>query len=192
MVETGKVLSSTRNVARKYKHNLVVIGLGGHADLKKVLYGSITNSLLMTSEIPVLAISKRIDYREPKKMLFAFHMKKTGSPTNKKMREFSAEIGVQLGFFHTAEPGKQRKSGKVGAFSQKIQKITKNPGAKLTIYEAPSFPEGITKFIGDDKHTILVMTRYRNKFLEWLLSNSAARSIAQIASFPLLVLPADV
>lgn len=192
MVQTGKVLSTTQNIANEYGHDLIVIGLGGQADLKKVLYGSITNNLLMTSDVPVLAISKRIDYREPKKLLFATDMRRPDLPHIKKMREFSVDIGVSLEFVHIADPQNPTEPGKIGWFNTEIQQITKNPATELILHEAPSFSEGITELIGDDKHTLLVMTRYKNKFLEWLLSNSTVRSIAQMASVPLLMIPADV
>lgn len=39
LVRVGKVISTTRSVVREHDHDLVVIGLGGDADLKKVLYG---------------------------------------------------------------------------------------------------------------------------------------------------------
>ncbi len=191
LVRVGKVISTTRSVAREYDHNLVVIGLGGDADLKKVLYGSITNNLLMTSSIPVLAIAKRIDYRQPRRLLFATGLRKKDIAHIKKMREFSIDIGVSLEVVHISEPDTKTNPGKVESFNQKLQKITKNPEASLTIHNAPSFMEGITELIGDDKHTLLVMTRYRKKFLEWLLSNSTVRTVAQMASVPLLMLPAD-
>ena len=191
VVKTGKVLTTTRQVAQEHNHNLIVIGLGGEADLKKVLYGSITNNLLMTSDIPVLAISKHIDYRELKTMLFATDMRKRDIKHIKKMREFCFDIGVTLKLIHIAEGNTEADDDLVKGFNKKLKKITKNPGAEVIMHRADSFTEGITEYIGRDKHTLLVMTRYKKKFWEWLLSNSTVKSIAQMASVPLLMLPAD-
>ena len=191
VVKTGKVLTTTRQFARDQNHNLLVIGLGGEADLKKVLYGSITNNLLMTSEIPVLAISKHIDYRELKTMLFATDMRKRDIKFIKKMREFCLDIGVTLKLIHVVENDKSPRTEKLDNFNKKLKKITKNPDAGVIVLHGDSLTEGITRYIGNDKHTLLVMTRYKKKFWEWLLSNSTAKSIAQMASVPLLMLPAD-
>lgn len=191
VVRTGKVLSATTQVAKDHNHNLIVIGLGGEADLKKVLYGSITNNLLMTSNVPVLAISKHIDYRELKTMLFATDMRKRDFKYIKKMREFCLDIGVTLKPIHIAEGQNEPDSTKLKSFNKKLKKITKNSESEVIIYRKDSFTEGITEFIGNDKHTLLVMTRYKKKFWEWLLSNSTVKSIAQMASVPLLMLPAD-
>lgn len=192
LVETGKVLTVTRHISEKHNHNLIVIGLGGEADLKKVLYGSITNNLLMTSKVPVLAISKHIDYREMRTLLFATDMRKQDIPYIKTMREFCLDIGVTLKFVHIAENPDDVNKKKLAKFNKRLQKITKNPNAQLLLHPGPTFSEGITDYIGKDKHTLLVMTRYKKKFLEWLLSNSTAKSVAQMASVPLLMLPADI
>ncbi|WP_340102651.1 universal stress protein [Rhodohalobacter sp. 8-1] len=192
VVKTGKVLSTTRQVAREHDHDMIVIGLGGEADFKKVLYGSITNNLLMTSEIPVLAISKHIDYRELKTMLFATDMRKPDINYIKKMREFCLDIGVSLKLIHIAKNVHEIETEKLARFNKKIKKITNNSAAEVIVHQGPSFTEGITDYIGKDNHTVLVMTRYKNKFWEWFLSNSTVKSIAQMASVPLLMLPADV
>jgi len=191
MVKTGKVLSTTQSIARKHHHDLIVIGLGGKANLKKALYGSITNHLLMTSDLPVLAVSKRVEYAKPHTMIFTTDMRKNDIHYIKMMREFCIDIGVKLRFAHIVEPGKEASQKKLNKFNKKIQKITNDPGASLQIYEAPSLTEGITSAAGDDKHTLVVMIRYRKKFLEWLLSNSSVRSVAQLANVPLLMIPAD-
>lgn len=192
VVKTGKVLSKTTQVAKDHNHNLIVIGLGGEADLKKVLYGSITNNLLITSVVPVLAISKHIDYRELKTVLFATDMRKRDLKQVKKMREFCLDIGVALKLIHIAEGVDQPDETKLKSFNKKLKKITKSPGAEVIVYHNDTFTEGITKYIRNDKHTLLVITRYKKKFWEWVLSNSTAKSIAQMASVPLLMLPADV
>lgn len=191
VVKTGKMLTTTRQVVKEHDHDLIVIGLGGEADLKKVLYGSITNNLLMTIDIPVLAVSKHIDYRELKTMLFATDMRKRDIKFIKKMREFCFDIGVTLKVIHIAEENEELDEEKLSAFNKKLKKITKNPGAEIIVHHAVSFTEGITEYIGKDKHTLLVMTRYKMKFWEWLLSNSTVKSLAQMASVPLLMLPAD-
>jgi len=191
IVEAGKVLSVTQRIAADFKHDLIVIGLGGEADLKKVLYGSITNNLLMTSEIPVLAISKQIDFRSPKRLLFATDMRKKDIRQIKTMREFCFDVGMKLDFIHIAESIDEIDLEALQSFNKKIATITMDPEKELTIHEAPDFSEGITDYIGHDKETLLVMIRYRKKFLEWLLSNSTVRSVAQMASVPLLMIPAD-
>lgn len=191
VVKTGKVLTTTRQVVTDHNHDLIVIGLGGEADLKKVLYGSITNNLLMTSDIPVLAVSKHIEYHTLKTMLFATDMRDEDLKYIRIMREFCLDIGVRLKLVHIAEEHSQPDPDKLRNFNEKFRPIIKNDQAEVIVHHGDTFTDGITDYIGEDKHTLLVMTRYKKKFWEWLLSNSTVKSIAQMASVPLLMLPAD-
>ena len=107
------------------------------------------------------------------------------------MREFCLDIGVTLKLIHIAEDQEEPNSAKLLNFNKKLKKITKNSKSEVIIYRKDTFTEGITEYIGNDKHTLLVITRYKKKFWEWILSNSTAKSIAQMASVPLLMLPTD-
>ncbi|MFO7845786.1 MAG: universal stress protein, partial [Balneolaceae bacterium] len=159
LVETGKVLTTTRHIAERHSHDLIVIGLGGEADLKKVLYGSITNNLLITSSVPVLAVSKHIDYRELRTLLFATDMRKQDIEYIRVMREFCVDLGVSLKLIHITEEPNGVNQKRLESFNHKIKKITKKPDEEVILYPGSSFMEGITDYIGQDKHTLLVMTR---------------------------------
>ncbi|WP_176719467.1 hypothetical protein [Rhodohalobacter halophilus] len=45
--------------------------------------------------------------------------------------------------------------------------------------------------IGGDQHTILVTTRHKKRFIEWLITRSNARVLAQVAAVPLIMIPND-
>ena len=109
----------------------------------------------------------------------------------KRMNKFARDLGIALRIIHINEKGKPSPELSVQEFQQKIRDALKDDSIKIELLESSSFVEGITTFIDDNKHTILAMTRYKKKFLEWLLSNSTVRSVAQIAAVPLLMLPKD-
>ena len=190
-VIVGKVQTTILSSAEEDKFDLISIGLGGEADLRKVMYGSITNNILLDSPVPVLAISKRIDFRPPQKLVFATDLRDSDLKPIRKMKKFAIEIGVALRIVHIRDENDKRDPSEIELFETKIKKKLKAPHQQIEVYESSGFVEGITQYIGKDKHTILVMTRYRRKFFEWLFSNSTVREIAQIAAVPLLMLPGD-
>lgn len=189
-IEVGKVGNIILNAARSGHHDLICVGLGGEHDLKKALYGSITNNLLLESPIPVFAISKRIDFRTPKQLLFATDLRERDIKPVKKMHGFARDLGIKFRIVHIAE-NQDKSSEELINFTSKIQAKTKDESIKIELYKAPDFLEGITKFIGNDNRTILVTTRYKKSILEWLFTKSTARVLAQIAEVPLLLLPTD-
>lgn len=190
-VELGKVGPVLLETAQSRKYDLIVVGLGGEPDLKKALYGSITNNLLLESPIPVFAISKRIDYRAPRHLIFATDLRDGDLKPIKRMKKFALELGVSFRLVHIIENKNDEEQNAVRIFEQQVCKKLKEPSLEIEIYEGTSYLEEMTKLIGHDKETILVMTRYKKKFLEWLFSSSTVRVLAQIAEVPLLLLPND-
>lgn len=191
MVKVGLTLSTILRVSEEGDFSLITIALGGKADFKKVMYGSITNSILIDSKIPVLAISKHIDYRSLKRLIFATDFRFRDIKNIKRMKKFSIDLGVKLDIVHVLDKTDDRLPEIIGPFTEKLLKKLKSKDIKINYHENREFIEGITEYINSDKNSILVITRYRKKFLEWLFANSTARSIAQIAEVPLLMLPVN-
>ncbi|MEX2457316.1 MAG: universal stress protein [Balneolaceae bacterium] len=189
LIEKGNIQMTIQRVAEEYKHNMVVIALGGEPDLKKVMYGSITNNILIESNVPVLAISKKIDYRTPNHLVFATDLRDGDIKPIKRMKRFAIDIGVDLKILHIVPDKNQVDHEAINKFNKKIQGSLKAEDIAVELHEATTFDEGITRFVKNHKYTILVMTRYKRKFFEWLFSNSRVRNIAQIASVPLLMIP---
>lgn len=190
-VEIGKVGYTITHVAEEKDHDLIAIGLGGEPHLKKALYGSITNNLLLDSTLPVFAISKRLNFTQPKHLIFSTALREGDIMHIKRMNKFARDLGITLRIIHIREKGKAGPQLSVDEFQQKVRKALNHKTIEIELQQSSSFVEGITEFIGGNRDSILVMTRYKKKFLEWLLSNSTVRSVAQIAAVPLLMLPHD-
>lgn len=191
MIKVGLTLPTILRTSEEGEFSLITIALGGKADFKKVMYGSITNSILIDSKIPVLAISKHIDYRRLRRLIFATDFRTHDIKNIKQMKKFSIDLGVKLDIVHVLDETDKRLPEIVELFVQKLREKLKNNQIEINYHENREFIEGITEYINSDKNSILVITRYRKKFLEWLFANSTARSVAQIAEVPLLMLPTD-
>jgi nucleotide-binding universal stress UspA family protein len=189
-VEVGNVNNEILEEARSGRHGLIAVGLGGEHDLKKALYGSITNNLLLESPIPVFAISKQISYRNPKQMIFATDFRERDFKPIKKIRGFARDLGVNLRLVHIVTNGSAVRK-KADRFEDELRSRLKDSHISIELHEDNSFMEGITRLIGGDRQTILVTTRYKKKFLEWLIARSSARVLAQITAVPLLLIPSD-
>ncbi|MFU8811414.1 MAG: universal stress protein [Balneolaceae bacterium] len=193
LIRTGQILPQIREVSTERKSTMIAIALGGEPDIKKVMFGSITNNLLLQSTIPVLAISKRIDYRAVQRIVFATDYRDGDIPNLKRLSKLAIDMGVPLELVHIIkdpnrpEAAQEREKAFMAALQKKLKKVHVN----VIHHQSSGFVEGITSYIGHDKHCILAITRYRKRFLEWLFANSTVRSVAQMASVPLLMMPAD-
>lgn len=185
-VLVGKIGNEIMESARSGEFDLITVGLGGEHDLRKAVYGSITNNLLLESPVPVFAVSKQVDYRHPRRLIFTTDLRERDVKPIKQMKKFARDLGVDFHVLHIVENGRLNQPVLV-KFNGKIAEF----GLETELYESTSFLEGIVEFIDGDKQTIVVTTRYRKSFLEWLISKSTARVVAQIANVPLLLIPKD-
>ena len=189
-VRVGNIASEILDAANERKYGLICVGLGGDQDLKKTLYGSITNKLLLESPIPVFAISKHSSYHEPRQLLFATDFRERDLKPAKQARKLARDLGASLRVVHIVED-KSRDESAEKKFTEQLRKALKDPGFEIEYFEDDSFIDGIIRVIGMDKHTVLVTTRYKQSFLEWLISKSSARTLAQNTTVPLLLFPRD-
>jgi nucleotide-binding universal stress UspA family protein len=190
-LRVGNVSTEILEAAKEGDFGLICVGLGGDQDLKKTLYGSITNKLLLESPIPVFAISKHSSYREPRQLLFATDFRERDLKPAKQARKLARDLGAVLRVIHILED-KKRDPSVEKEFTEKLRKTLKDPGFEIEYFEDGSFEDGIIRVIGQDKHTVLVTTRYKQSFLEWLISKSSARTLAQNTAAPLLLFPRDM
>lgn len=189
-VQVGYVGIEILDVVKTGSFGLICVGLGGEQDLKKTLYGSITNKLLLESPIPVFAISKHLSYRNPKQMLFATDFNNRDLKPAKQARKLARDLGAVLRVIHIVED--QNRNMEIEAkFLSKLRSKLKDPDFEIEYFEDSSFFEGIVRVVGNDKQTILVTTRYKKSFLERLISKSSARTLAQIAAVPILLIPCE-
>ncbi|PWN06562.1 universal stress protein [Rhodohalobacter mucosus] len=189
-VKVGNVGIEILKSVKEGKFGLICVGLGGDQDLKKTLYGSITNKLLLESPIPVFAISKHSSYREPRQLLFATDFRERDLKPAKQARKLARDLGAVLRVVHIMEE-EERDLSIEREFAQKLRDAFRNPEFEIEYFKDSSFIDGILHVIGNDKQTVIVTTRYRQSFLEWLVSKSSARTLAQTTAAPLLLFPGN-
>jgi nucleotide-binding universal stress UspA family protein len=189
-VKSGNPGNVILHEAESGDFDMIIVGLGGDHDLKKALYGSITNNLLLDSPIPVFAMAKQVDYKPLKRLVFATALRSDDIQPIRQMMEFSIELGIKLQVVHIVEKQGMRKE-KADKFLKQLRNKLKDPQFQIEFHESSSFLEGIVSFIGSDKHTLLVTTRYKKRFLEWLITRSSVRVLAQITAVPLIMIPND-
>jgi nucleotide-binding universal stress UspA family protein len=189
-VKTGTPGTVLLDEARTGNYDMIIVGLGGEHDLKKALYGSITNNLLLDSPIPVFAMAKQVDYKPLNRLVFATALRSDDIQPIRQMKELSIELGVRLQIVHIVEIKGMRRE-KYRKFLKKLRAKLNDPHIDIEFFEGATFLEGIVSYIGNDKHTLLVTTRYKKRFLEWLITRSSVRVLAQIAAVPLMMIPND-
>lgn len=186
-IGTGKIASSIHHQIKERSPGLVIMGTGGEYSLKNFVYGSITNSMLMDSPVPVLGIPENTDYRPVQSFVFATDLRKHDVKIIKWVRDLAAILGTE---FHIMHVDKGEKDKNIAEFESRLKEQVSEKSI-LEVKKGEDFFSGITSYLKNKKGLIIVMPRYKKKFIEWLTSKSSAREIAHYGRSPLLMIPSE-
>jgi len=187
IVKRGKIVPSILNTVEEMNPGLVVMGIGSDDGFKKLMFGSVTNSILLDSDVPVLAIPENSDYKPTASLVFTTDLRERDVKIIPEMRMLAAELDAE---FHTVHVITDNEREEASSFEKKLKRnITDKIILETT--EAESFFEGITMYLKSRKNAMVVMPRYKKTFLEWMLLKSKAREIALYGKTPLLMVPAE-
>jgi len=185
-IETGKIATTILQQIKKRKPGLVIMGTGGEHSIKNLIYGSITNTMLLDSPVPVLGIPGNSDYRSIHSFVFATDLRKRDIKIIKWVYVLASKLNAEFHVIHID----------TGTDENNIRKFKKRLTTKvsekiiLEVKTDNSFFEGMTSYLRNQQRLIIVMPRYKKKFIEWLTVRSSAREIAYYGHSPLLMIPA--
>lgn len=78
----SSIVENIISAAKKYKADLIIVGTHGTTGLQKVLFGSTTAGLISRSKTPILAIPKKFNYIQIKKIICASDIKELSKELN--------------------------------------------------------------------------------------------------------------
>jgi nucleotide-binding universal stress UspA family protein len=186
-IETGKIISTILHQINKKMPGLVIMGTGGEYSLKNLIYGSITNSMLLNSPVPVLGIPANTDYRSVNSFIFATDLRKHDLKIIKWVQNLASAIGSEFHAIHIDTNDHEKSTSE---FESRLKNEVSEKSV-LEVRKGEDFFSGMTSYLVNTQGQIIVMPRYKKKFIEWLTSKSSAREIAHYGRSPLLIIPAE-
>jgi len=184
----GPVTNTLLSAIRENPLQLVVMGLSEKKDLNKVLFGSVTNRVLIESRGPVFAVSDQVDYRKFERIVFATDFRDQDKILIERCRELATAINADLECIHFLTPKENPKevySKRADLEGQLDYKVV----SQLIVAE--DFVEGVSRYLKNGPPSLLVISRYKTGLFKWLLSNASAAEIATIARVPLIMMPGE-
>lgn len=181
----GHLGQIVKDMAEKNSVSLIVMGTLGASGLKMRLIGSNTFAVIQRSDIPVLAVPKRLK---------EFRLHKVGFATNYLAAEIVAlqdlidmmGDSIDIVAFHFCREGSSPQEEKMMAWKSKTEKMIAHRPLKHTVALTRNFVSGIRQFISKEKLDMLVMTRIDKDLLTRLLGRSLIKAIVHHPPIPLL------
>lgn len=184
----GPVTNTLLSAIRENPLQLVVMGLSEKKDLNKVLFGSVTNRILIESKAPVFAVSDQVDYRRFERILFATDFRDHDKKLILRCKELAHAMHTDLECIHFLTPKENTKE----IYSKRAElegELDYKVVSQLVVSE--DFVEGVSRYLKSGPPSLLVISRYKTGFFKWLLSTASAAEIATIARVPLIMMPGE-
>lgn len=194
-IYNGFVPDAIREVAKKNKADLVVMGTVGDSGVREKLFGSMTAAVIGQSLIPVLAIPLLAEAEPPQNILLAVH-DFTEHHETADMAFYIAElfhIPVQVTVFtndrlaDAADYINNRRE--VEFFTKSMQQKHPAVNVEATPVYGHNFEEALKTHIAKNNTGILVMLTHKRSFLESLFHRSMTKKMSYHTNIPLLSIP---
>jgi nucleotide-binding universal stress UspA family protein len=183
VVRTSDFTEAIRKEVKRLRIGLVVMGTRGASGLKKAVVGSNTASVIELSQVPVLAVPNKAQFKGFKDIVYASDLKNLEREL-KTVFVYAEQFGSTIHLVHVVPTGKD-----VDEIEEKIEKVVKKLKFKniVSLVLVDRDIEGaIDQYIGVCKADLLAMFTHDLSFYEKLFDRSMTRKMAFQSSVPLL------
>lgn len=187
-VAIGDVVREIVSLAKDRKADMIVMGTQGASKVVNVLFGSNTASVIEKADCPVLCIPQGLNYKAPKKILFATNFSYSDIEGSKKLVSLAKGFNAEVVFGHVvvgAEETDEERS-LVDKFAKEIQLLTGFEKITGKVISDAHVNAGLDALI-DQTHVnmIALATRKRNLF-ERIYNPSITKKFSYYTNIPLL------
>lgn len=175
----------------------IVMGTQGASGLKRVFMGSVTASIIGSATVPVLAIPRLYEWKQPKNILLATNRFEQGNdvldPVFKLAGIFNAALHIIV-FSDTDTAGEtemQQHKTMLEKYRKELEKKSKGIKITSTHLKGSQFENALQQYIDENSIDMLAMITYKRNFLESIFHRSATKNMAYRTRVPLLAIPAS-
>lgn len=182
LIRNGYLKDWIDNVSDSLPIDFIAMGTKGENDIASKWMGSVTESIIRTSKIPVLAIPVGYERSQIKNITIA--TEKEELPWSSFLGELSGSLSALDGSISLLQIISNDKEGV--ANTQKINDIDVR---KVTVIDT-DVVNGINSYISTGEVDMLCLYHSKNSRLDYLFNRSITKTICAKVELPLLVLPA--
>lgn len=186
------VVSNILRFAESNQIDLIVMGTQGASGLKKITVGSTAVKVMKKSEIPVLLVPEKFDWKKPKKILFTTVISKSDNNVFPVISGIVNLYGAQVTFVNLRDPHQLdgfKEKEEFEMYSYSVQRIFDHANIQFRQLDTFSVAETMENLYKEIPYDLLVMGRRKLDFADRFLQKSFTKKMAYITTQPLLVIP---
>lgn len=186
-IKRGKPFPSILNKARELDAELIIVGTKGESSLKRILYGNVTSSVILESDIPVLTVPSNSKKPYLDRFIFATDFREQDIQSLRKTVEFARFFDAEVHIVHVTESETMGTDIKFRGFRNLVEEQIDYPRLKFRRIEGNKFWEGISGYLQEVPISLVTITRYRKSFLKTILWANNTQDLTYHTHVPMLV-----
>lgn len=194
VIGRSPIIDNILGFAEANQADMIVMGTQGASGLRKVIVGSVAAHIIEKSDIPVLLVPEKFEWKEPEQFVFATNYQRADRKALTLTVALAKIYNAAVTVVHLLDPYLQfsdKQQADFGEYAFIMQRTFSDCNLKFKELKTTTIADTMEKLQDEIRHDVLVMVRRKKDFLERLFAESLTKNMAYIAKKPLLVVPEE-
>jgi nucleotide-binding universal stress UspA family protein len=188
-IKRSKPLPAILTKAEEVDADLIVVGTKGESSLKRILYGNVTSSLLLESNIPICTIPANSKKPYLDRFIFTTDFRDGDLLTLNRTIDFAQPFDAEVHVIHVSTSNSIQSKSKFRGFCELVSEEIDYPKMEFNRIVSENFTQGLTTYLDERPTSLVIITRYKKKYLKTMIWASSTQEITYHTRVPMLVLP---
>ena len=192
-VGNGPIINNILKFTEKNNIDLIVMGTQGVNGLKKGVMGSVASSIGQKSEIPILLIPEKFEWKDPQQIVFATDYQRSDRQSLALVIDFAKYYNAEVTVVHLliAKNKQQAQEGQItfDNYADTAKRRFRKSNLKFQLIESTNVIDTMEHLDTILPYDMLAMVRRNKSFLERFFLRSFTQNMAYLTRQPLLLIP---
>lgn len=186
----GPINDLLRETVQMKNIGMVILGLSGNGDMKRLIEGSCSRDSIDFSEYPLMLIPKGTDFMPVKKIAFATDLNISDLETIQLLALLAGKLDAELLIVHVITNREDRLlPHRIETFMKELKsKVTYNKIYYENVYQS-KIEDGLNWLSSHGGSNMLAVIHRKHNFTLDVLHNSHSQKMARHTNIPLMVIP---
>lgn len=193
IIGRSPVVSNILKYAEKRHIDLIVMGTQGASGLKKISMGSNASQVMEKSEIPVLLVPEKFQWKLPEHIVITTAFKRTDRNALSVAFEFIRLYGALVTIVNLEKPNQSypAEEDHFETYAVSLRKEYAEAKIKFLRLKTKSFAKTMETLHNEIPFDLMIMARRKLSFLDRFFQKSFTKEMACVTTQPLLVIPRE-
>ncbi|MBK7109216.1 MAG: universal stress protein [Bacteroidetes bacterium] len=187
-VRRGFAADEVLNEARAWRPHLIIMGTRGHSKIDRVMFGTVTQSVIKHAHIPILALPLNYSFRKISKVLYGTNFNNYDVYAIGKMMHLlqDSECKFHITHFNLDDDIVSDEKNMMQLSSQ-VENDYRNARLQFEIINSEKLKKGFEEFIADYSIDMVALTARKMNMWQNLFTKSNTIMLLNATDIPLLV-----